>query len=121
MQRFTDLKVWQRSHELVLQVYRITREFPEDERFGLVSQMRRAAASAPANIAEGSKRKGPQDFARFLNQAESSLAETEYFMILSRDLGYVRSEIAATHIAEIQEIGRMLYALRTKVEEGGST
>lgn len=117
MQRFTDLKVWQRSHALVLQVYRMTPEFPEDERFGLISQIRRAAASAPANIAEGSKRKGPQDYARFLNQAESSLAETEYFAILSGDLGYLSGQSAEALIAEIDEIGRMLFALRTKVEE----
>lgn len=116
MQRFTELKVWQRSHALVLQVYRLTRSFPDDERFGLISQLRRAAVSAPANIAEGSKRRTGQDYARFLNQAESSLAETEYLLILSRDLEYLEADVAQEHIRETGEIGRMLFALRKKVQ-----
>ncbi len=66
MQRFTDLKVWQRSHALALQVYCLTARFPGEERFGLVSQLRRAAVSGPTNIAEGSKRQGGLDYARFL-------------------------------------------------------
>jgi len=77
MQRFTELKVWQRSHELTLEVYRVTASFPSTERFGLISQPRRASASVPTNIAEGSKRQSNQEYARFLNIAEGSLAETE--------------------------------------------
>src|SRR5271154_2763133 len=92
VQRFTDLTVWQRSHALVLQIYKLTREFPNDERFNLVSQIRRAALSVPTNIAEGSKRIGRSDYARFLNIAEASLAETEYLLLVSRDLSYVSSE-----------------------------
>ncbi len=116
VQRFTDLKVWQRSHALVLEVYRLTRQFPDEERYGLVSQLRRAAVSVPANIAEASRRRGPRDYARFLNQAESSLAETEYLLILCRDLGYLPGETADGVVAETNEIGRMLFALRKKVE-----
>ena len=86
MQRFNDLKVWQRSHALVLEVYRRTASFPDGERFGLISQLRRAAVSVPTNIAEGSKRQRSQDYARFLNIAEGSLAEVEYLLLLSRDL-----------------------------------
>ena len=78
MQRFTDLKVWQRSHTLVLDLYRLTANFPADERFGLVSQIRRAAVSVPSNIAEGSKRTHGRDYARFLNIAEGSAAEVQY-------------------------------------------
>ena len=116
MQRFTDLKVWQRSHALVLEVYRQTAGFPHAERYGLVSQLRRAATSAPTNIAEGSKRKHPHDYARFLNIAEASLAETEYLLLLSRDLGYLPAATTETLTAEIGEISRMLCALRSRVE-----
>jgi four helix bundle protein len=88
MQRFTDLAVWQRSQQVVLEVYRLSGKFPADERFGLVSQLRRAAASVPTNIAEGSKRRSNPEYARFLNVAEGSLAETEYLLMLSRDLRF---------------------------------
>lgn len=88
MQRFTEIKVWQRGHALVLSVYRATVGFPIAERYGLLSQLRRAALSVPTNIAEGSKRTGRQEYARFLNISEASLAETEYLLMVSRDLLY---------------------------------
>lgn len=115
MQRFTELKVWQRSHALVLQIYRLTSTFPTDERFGLVAQLRRAALSVPTNIAEGSKRQGGQEYARFLNIAEGSLAETEYLLLVSRDLAYAATEIVRPLLSEADEIARMLNALRAKV------
>ena len=117
MQRFKDLKVWQRSHALVLELYGLTQGFPRDERFGLVSQLRRAAVSVPANIAEGSKRRGSQEYARFLNIAEGSLAESEYLLLLSRDLGYLTAPATEPLFAEIEEIARMLHGLRVKVEQ----
>jgi four helix bundle protein len=117
VQRFTELKVWERSHALILELYRVTARFPEDERFGLTSQLRRAAASVPTNIAEGAKRSGAQDYARFLNIAEGSLSETEYLVMLSRDLGYLVLDDATKYLVEIEEIARMLFALRTKVEQ----
>lgn len=116
MQRFTDLKVWQRSHQLTLLVYELTSGFPAEERYGVVSQLRRAAVSVPTNIAEGSKRSQQQDYARFLNMAESSLAETEYLLMLSRDLGYLDPDHAAPALQEIDEIARMLTSLRSKVQ-----
>jgi four helix bundle protein len=116
MQHFSNLKVWQRSHALVLSIYRLTSAFPPGERFGLVSQLRRAAASVPTNIAEGSKRRGSQDYSRFLNISEGSLAETEYLLLLSRDLGYITEAKSKPLLAEISEIARMLCGLRTKVE-----
>ena len=116
MQPFTEFKVWQRSHALVLQLYRLTREFPADERFGLTSQLRRAATSIPTNIAEGSRRQHPQDFARFLNIAEASLAELEYLLMLTLDLGYADNQAVQPHLTEVNEIARMLYAFRRKVE-----
>jgi len=117
MQRFTDLKVWQRSDKLALEVYRFTANFPSAERFGLISQLRRAAASIPTNIAEGSKRESNQDYARFLNIAEGSLAETEYLLMLSRDLGFLAGDTADGLMKEITEIARMLNALKQKVTE----
>ena len=116
MQRFTDLKVWQRGHALVLSIYRITTGFPHSERYGLTSQLRRAALSVPTNIAEGSKRLTSPEYARFLNISEASLAETEYLLMVSRDLGYITSIVAMKSLAEISELSRMLHSLRKKVE-----
>jgi four helix bundle protein len=116
MQRFTELKVWQRSHALVLEIYRVTAAFPDDERFGLVSQLRRAAVSVPCNIAEGSKRQSAPDYARFLNIAEGSLAETEYLIILSADLGYLTPATKDQLTTEVQELARMVHALRQRIE-----
>ena len=118
MQRFTDLKVWQRSHALVLDIYRLTAGFPAEERFGLVAQLRRAVLSVPTNIAEGSKRQGSQEYARFLNIAEGSLAETEYLLLVSRDLAYTAAKTVQPLLGEADEIARMLHALRTKVLRG---
>ena len=116
MQRFTDLKVWQKGHALVLKIYELTRAFPDDERFGLTSQLRRAAVSVPANIAEGSKRSSNPDYARVLNIAEGSAAETEYLLMLVRDLRYVTQDQAEALIALTQEVAIMLDSLRRKVE-----
>ena len=118
MQRYTDLKVWERAHALALEVYRKSAGFPDQERFGLTSQLRRATVSVPTNIVEGSKRQSGQDFARFLNIAEGSLAETGYLLLLSRDLGYLDAAAAKSLLAEVDEIAAMLHALRSKVAEG---
>ena len=88
IQRFEDLEVWQLSHNLVLNVYNITQKLPENEKYGLVSQMRRSAVSVPANIAEGFKRKGNKDKIRFYNIAQASLEELRYYFILCNDLNY---------------------------------
>jgi four helix bundle protein len=117
MQRFTNLLVWRRSHALVLEIYKLTTKFPKDERFGLVSQLRRAAASVPTNIAEGSKRRSNAEFGRFLNVSEGSLAEAEYLVMLSRDLAFLPASVAENILKEITEIAQMLNALRSKVEK----
>lgn len=88
IEKFEQLQVWQHAHQLVLQVYRLTSEMPPDQRFGLCSQMQRAAVSIPANIAEGFKRHSPADKVRFYNIAQASLEELRYYFILCRDLGY---------------------------------
>jgi four helix bundle protein len=114
MQHFTKLLVWQRSHKLVLAIYGASVGFPRSEQFGLTSQLRRAALSVPTNIAEGSKRQSQSDFARFLN-IEGSLAETEYLLMVSRDLGYIELPAASRYLKEVSEILRMLSGLRTKI------
>lgn len=116
MQRLTEHKVWQRSHALALEIYRWTARFPAEERYGLVSQLRRAAVSVPSNIAGGWKRLGNAEYARFLNIAEASLTEGEYLLMLSRDLGYLPSNTAEALLEEIDALARMLSALRKKVE-----
>jgi len=114
IRHFRQLKVWQEAHKLVLMVYQVTKEFPSDERFGLVSQMRRAAISVPANIAEGFKRRGIQDKIRFYNIAEGSLEELKYFLILSKDLGYISSNDDL--MAQSEAVGRLLHGLITSTE-----
>jgi four helix bundle protein len=119
MQHYSNLRVWQRSHKLVLDLYRVTQAFPLTERFGLTSQLRRAALSVPTNIAEGSKRVGPKEYARFLNIAEGSLSETEYLVLLSRDLGYITPEEASRHLTEVTDLLKMLCGLRKTVQKDG--
>ena len=87
-QNFQDLIVWQKAHQFVLSVYRLSKSFPREELYGLTSQFRRAAISVAANIAEGFKKRGKADKVRFLNIAEGSLVECRYYSILTEDLGY---------------------------------
>jgi four helix bundle protein len=115
VQHFANLVVWQRAHSFVLEVYRRTAAFPREERYGLTSQLRRAAASVAANIAEGAKRRSETEFARHLNIAEASLAESAYFVLLARDLGYLPSAAAASLESEADEIARMLHRLRERI------
>jgi four helix bundle protein len=114
IQHFQQLEVWKKAHELVLITYQVTKEFPREERFGLVSQMRRAAVSVPANIAEGFKRRGINEKIRFYNIAEGSLEELKYFFILANDLGYVTSNDDL--LAQADTVGRLLYGLITSTE-----
>ena len=90
MQNFESLKVWQKSHELTLAIYKATANFPKDELYGLTSQIRRACASVPANIAEGCGRTGKAELARFLQVAMGSASELEYHLLLVHDLGLLR-------------------------------
>ena len=108
--------MWQRSHALALEIYHLTETFPAREQFGLTSQLRRAASSVPTNIAEGSKRLHQRDYGRFLNMAEGSVAEVEYLLILSKDLGIVKEEVVEPLIAGTSEVAQMLFGLRTKVD-----
>ena len=109
---FDQLIVWQKAHQLVLGIYRFTDGFPRKETYGLTSQLRRAAVSIPANIAEGFKKRGRPDKVRFLNIAQGSLEECRYYLILARDLNY--GDTAQLH-SQLEETSKLLeaYAART--------
>lgn len=101
---FQDLIVWQKAHQFVLNVYKMTGEFPKSEVFGLSSQFRRSAVSIPANIAERFKNKGRADKARFMNIAHGSLEECRYYLILARDLNYGDISKAMDQIEEVSKL-----------------
>jgi four helix bundle protein len=112
---FRNLKVWERSHQLVLRVYDHTRPFPKDELYGLTSQLRRATASIPTNIAEGCGRGTDPDFARFLQMAMGSASETDYLLLLSKDLCYLSEAEYLPLLATVTEVKRMLIGLLAKL------
>jgi four helix bundle protein len=114
---FRDLDVWQKSHAAVLEVYALTRRLPKEELFGLVSQMRRAAVSVPANIAEAFKRRGTPDKARQLNIAQGSLEELRYFFILCADLSYLPAQIMDDRL---EEVARMLDSYTQRILDSRS-
>jgi four helix bundle protein len=109
---FEDLVVWQKAHQFVLQVYAMSEAFPKAEMFGLTSQLRRAAVSIAANIAEGFKKQGKLDKARFLNIAQGSIEECRYYLILTRDLKYADPSRVATLL---EEVSRLLEAYRAAI------
>jgi len=104
---FQDLVVWQKAHQFVLEVYTFTAAFPKQETYGLSLQMRRAAVSIPANIAEGFRRRSKADKARFMNMAEGSVEECCYFLLLAKDLGYGDTGKLS---AMLEEVSRLLSA-----------
>ena len=114
---FTELLVWQKSHQFVLLVYQVTNRFPNYERIGLTSQFQRAAVSIPANIAEGYKKMGKADKLRFINIAQGSLEECRYYVILSKDLGYITEDDANQMYIIIEDASRLLNAYGKKIKE----
>ncbi|MCX6355748.1 MAG: four helix bundle protein [Candidatus Aureabacteria bacterium] len=115
MKTFRDLKAWERAHGLVLEIYKVTKDFPPDERFGLSAQIRRSAASIPTNIVEGFKRRSDREFAHFLNIADASLEETKYHIILASDLGYIDRGKSDKLTVICDEVGKMLNGLQKKL------
>jgi len=101
---FQDLLVWQKAHQFVLAVYAITTIFPKQETYGLSLQLRRAAVSIPANIAEGFRRRGKADKARFMNMAEGSIEECRYYLILAKDLSYADTQGLTTSLDEVSRL-----------------
>lgn len=112
--KFTELIVWQKAHQFVLNVYKATKSFPREEIFGLTSQLRRAASSIPANKAEGYKKKSKLDKLRFLNISETSLEETKYHLILSNDLGYC---LSSELLQKADEVGILLNGYYRAIEK----
>lgn len=116
MKGYTDLQVWQKGMDLAALVYGLTAAMPRAERFGMCSQMQRAAASIPANIAEGYQRGTRKDYARFISTARGSLAETETFLRLAIRVGHLGEEQAAPSLALADELSRMLTRLRQRLD-----
>ena len=115
MRNYRDLQVWSKAHQLTLNLYRATKRFPDDERFGLTSQIRRSAASIGANLAEGCGRRSDGDFGRFVQIALGSAIELSYHLLLARDLGFMsETEFNKVH-RDAEEVSRMLSGLHTKV------
>jgi four helix bundle protein len=115
MHNFKELIIWQKSRELVKRCYLITSEFPNEEKFGLVSQIQRASVSIPANIAEGSGKSSDKDFSRYLEMAISSAFELETLFLVSYDLGLISSKKNSDILLLIQEIQKMIYVFKKNI------
>jgi len=112
MRGHRDLIAWQKAMDLVSEIYGVTRAFPKDELYGLVSQLRRAAVSVPSNLAEGYSRNSRNEFHHFVGQARGSLAEIETQVEIARNLGYLSSKCCAELLARVDEVGRLVTGLR---------
>jgi four helix bundle protein len=112
---YRDLKVWQRSIQLSLAIYRLTAEFPKEERFGLASQLQRAGVSVPSNIAEGYGRGSRKDYKQFLAIARGSTLEVQTQLIIAKELGYCKLETLKHAESLSEEVSKMLYALIQKL------
>jgi four helix bundle protein len=116
IKNFYDLEAWQKGHLLVLEIYKITRDFPEEEKFGIISQIRRAAASITANIAEGFARFHFKDKIKFYLQARGSVAEVQNFLLLSKDLGFINFDICGNIGEKANEVRRLINGLIRAIE-----
>jgi four helix bundle protein len=116
MQNFRQLQVWQKAHQLTLDVYRITRDLPRDELYGLTAQLRRSSSSIAANLAEGCGRAGDAEFSRFCGIAMGSASELDYHLLLARDLGLIKGTDHAALAAQLDEVKAMLSGLLQKLK-----
>lgn len=114
---FQDLIVWQKSHQFVLSIYRFSKNFPKNEIYGLISQIRRAVISVPANIAEGFKKKTRPDKVRYMNIAQGSLEECRYYLIVAKDLGYGDT---SQLMPQLEEVSKLLEAYASSILNSGS-
>ncbi|MFS4447408.1 four helix bundle protein [Maribacter sp. 2307UL18-2] len=115
MRDYRKYKVWELGHEVTLEIYRLTRSFPKEEMYGMVSQMRRASSSVPANIAEGCGRESDAEFRRFLIIAQGSANELEYFTVLAKDLRYLETPFFSNLNDKVDKLRRSLNSLITKL------
>jgi len=116
MNRFKELKVWQKSMQLCKEVYSITKEMPKTELYGLISQLNRAVVSIPSNIAEGSSRDSNKEFAYFLSIAQGSVYEVETQLILIQNIKLVKKEKVEISLSLVTEIQKMLFVLKQKLK-----
>lgn len=114
---YKNLQVWDRSDKLAHRIYRLTKTFPAEEKYGLVNQLKRAALSVPTNLVEGWSRKGTKEFLQFVNMAAGPCAETEYLLNFSMKEGFISKEAAAPILQECTEILKMLWALIRSLRE----
>lgn len=112
---YKELLVWQKAHKFVLEVYKITKEFPKDELYGLTSQFRRAAVSIPANIVEGFVKRSKLDKMRFYNIAQGSINECSYYLLLSKDLNYLQNYDELNDL--LNEVGKLLNSYSKSVKD----
>ena len=112
---FKNIKVWEKAHKLVLEIYKTTKGFPSSEKYGLTAQLRRSAASVATNIVEGYKRRSDKEFAYFLNIADASLEESKYHILLSYDLKYLKKEEYSALSELTDEVGKMLFGFQKKL------
>jgi four helix bundle protein len=117
MRGYRDLRAWQHAMELVTEIYRVTRTFPKDELYGLVSQLRRAAVSVPSNLAEGHGRNSRNEFRQFIGQARGSLSEVETQIEIAKNLGDLGQDTAEALLAQAGVVGKMLTGLRSWSEK----
>lgn len=117
LRNYRELEVWQQSMQLAEIVWRLSSRFPAEERFGMTSQVRRAAMSVPANIAEGAERHGTREFLQFLGVASGSLAETETFLLLAERLGLLPADRAKATLEQAATVGRLLHGLKRSLRE----
>lgn len=120
MKNYKDLNVWRKAHELVLLIYKLTKKFPREEQFNLISQMRRAGTSIPTNIAEGCGKYTQRDFANYLQTAQGSSQEIEYLSFLSYELGYLKEDDYRVLDINVNEVKAMLISLIKKVRRDES-
>ena len=111
-----NLEVWKRSLSFVTKIYKLTADFPADEKFGMVSQIRRAAVSIPSNLAEGAARNSKKEFINFLHIAQGSTAELETQILISRNLSFVAQSQAHPLLKELEEIPRMIVGLQRSLK-----
>ena len=120
MRDFKTLKVWEKAHQLTLDIYTLTATFPNEERYGLISQVRRSMASVPTNIAEGYGRSGQIERGHFMNIALGSTCEVEYQLLLSKDLGYVNESDYCKLNSNLGEVRKMLTSLYNKIKHANN-
>jgi four helix bundle protein len=108
---WSDLEVWKKAHNLVIKIYKLTAEFPKTETYSLIDQLRRASYSVTANIVEGQSRNTTKEYLYFLYNARGSVEEVRYFLLLSKDLGYIDNDIYQKYEAEYEIVSKMLNGL----------